>query len=100
MYLRSWGGGCCTPCTLEIFYRLIPPHINDIVNPSIPSKPRLCAGFGLNMLKYAFTSPPPILEVKGKAIHRNKTGQTDIEGYYPFSVTLEIWLITITLLLG
>ena len=23
-----------------------------------------------------------------------------IEGYYPFSVTLEIWLITITLLLG
>ena len=27
-------------------------------------------------------------------------GPDVIEGYYPFSVTLEIWLFTITLLLG
>ena len=48
---------------------LIPPHGSDIINPSIISKPRLCVMFGSTMLKYAFTSPPYKVGVKGKAIH-------------------------------
>ena len=47
---------------------------SDIINPSISSKPRLCVRFGLTMLKYAFTFPPPKVGVKVKAIHGHTTG--------------------------
>ena len=40
-------------------YRLIPTHVNYIVNPGIPCNPRLCMSFGFYMIKYIFTSPPP-----------------------------------------
>ena len=51
--------------------------MNDILNPIIPSKPRLHAQFGPTMIKYAFTSPPPIVGAKEKAIHGQTMGQTD-----------------------
>ena len=37
-----------------MLYGLIPPCCSIIVNTSIPSKPRRCARFGWNMMKYAF----------------------------------------------
>ena len=59
----------CNTCTQDICYGSIPPFRSDTINPSIPSKPRLCARFGLIMMKYAFTSPPTKIEVKGEEIH-------------------------------
>ena len=67
---------CRTPCTLEMRYRLIPLRGSNIVNLSIPSKPRLRTRFGWTMMKYTFKSPPPKLEMKGKMIDRNITGHT------------------------
>ena len=40
------GWGFRATCTLEMCYRSIIPHMIDIVNPSIPSKPRRCVRFG------------------------------------------------------
>ena len=54
---------------------LTPPHISNVVKNSIPSKPRLSARFGLNMIKCAFTSPPTKMGVKGKATNRKTAGQ-------------------------
>ena len=71
------GGGCHTPYKLDICYGLIPPYGSDIVNPLIPSKPRLYARFGLNMMKCKFTSPPTKVGVKGKAIHGHIMRQTE-----------------------
>ena len=36
---NNWGE-CHTTFALEMRYRLIPPRVSNIVNPSIPSKPR------------------------------------------------------------
>ena len=66
------------PCTLDMHYGLIPPHVNNIENHSIPSKPRLRVSFGWTMIKYSFTSPPNQVEVKCKAIHGQKTRHIDI----------------------
>ena len=52
--ISNHGGGCRTPCTLDIRYGLIPLRWSNIVNPSIPSKPRWFTRFGWNMMKYAF----------------------------------------------
>ena len=38
-------------------YKLIPLHRKDIINHTVPSKPRLRARFGSTMMKCAFTSP-------------------------------------------
>ena len=48
------GGECRTLYTLEMRYGLISMHWSNIVNPSIPGKPRGCARFGWTMMKYAF----------------------------------------------
>ena len=58
-----------TMCTQDMRYGLIPPHRNNIVNHSIPGKPRLHARFGWTMIKYAFMSPPTKREIEGKVIN-------------------------------
>ena len=58
---------------------LIPPYESDIVNPSTPSKPMLCARFGSTIMKYTFMLPPPKVGMKGNVIHRQKTGKISIQ---------------------
>ena len=41
-------------CTLDMHYRLLPPHGSNIVKPSITSKPKWHVRFGWNMMKYDF----------------------------------------------
>ena len=53
-FTSNHGRECCIPFTLEMCYGWISPHRSSIVNPSITSKPRWCAGFGWNTMKYAF----------------------------------------------
>ena len=61
--------GCRTPSTIEMCYTLIPMCRINILNPSLPIKPRLHTRFGSTMMKYNFTSPLPKVGVKGKVIH-------------------------------
>ena len=62
--------------TIDMHYGLIPLRNNDILNPTILSKTRLCARFGSTITTYASMSPTPKLGVNGKAIHRYATGLT------------------------
>ena len=71
------GVECRTPCTLEMHYGLIPPRRSNIVSPSIPSKTRLHARFGLTTTKYNFKSPSLKVEVNGKEIHEQTTKYID-----------------------
>ena len=73
----NYVGYWYTLFTLEVRYGLIPPCEINIVKPSIKNKPRLRARFGLTMVKYTFTSLPPKLEMKCKAIHGQKLTQID-----------------------
>ena len=73
--ISGHSGEFRTTCTLEMYYGLLPLYGSNIVNLSILSKPRLCTRFGLTMIKYAFMSPPPKVEVKVKEININTTGQ-------------------------
>ena len=50
---------CRTMCTLEMREWLIPMSDSDIVNHIITGKHRLHAWFGLTMVEYDFSSPPP-----------------------------------------
>ena len=52
--VRKWIFMCCTPCTLEMYYGLIPLQRSNIVKTGMPSKPRWCMRFGWIMVKYAF----------------------------------------------
>ena len=54
IYVHTYRWSCCTMCTLEMCYGLIPPFWSNIVNPSIPSKPRWRTKFGWNLMKYVF----------------------------------------------
>ena len=49
---ECWG--CLTLCTLYMCYGIRPPRWSNIVNCSIPNKPRWCARFGWTMINYAF----------------------------------------------
>ena len=70
---------CRTPCTLDMCYRLIPLYGSNIINPSILIKPRLRVRFGSTIMKYAFTSPPPKVEMEGKEMHGQMFVHTDIQ---------------------
>ena len=50
---------CRTLCTIEMRECLISMSGSDIINHIITSKPRLNTRFGLTMVEYDFSLPPP-----------------------------------------
>ena len=80
---------CHTTCILDMRYGLIHLCRSYIVKPSIPSKPRLHVRFGLTMINWAFTLPPPKAEVSGKSIHRQTT--INIDRSTKYDILVEPW---------
>ena len=59
-------------------YGSIPPYGSNIVNPSIPIKPRLCARFGSTMMKNAFMSSPTKVRLRERQnMYRRKYRHKD-----------------------
>ena len=75
-FTSNHGGECCTPSILEVSYGLIPLFWSNILNPIIPSKPSDARGFFEILWSAHFTSPPPKVKVKGKAVNRQTPGHT------------------------
>ena len=87
---KLWDIGGRTKRKKErIRYEVIRPHMNDTVNPLITNKPRLRAMFGSTIMKYAFTSSPQKMGVKGNIVHKHIMGQTCRQTKYDMQV--ELW---------
>ena len=84
-YLKSGGRGAFIGCGNRCDYRCV--SISTVVDGEAQWKQGTCQRSG-GMRYCSFLFLP------------GSGGLGGIEGYYPFSVTLKIWLSTITLLLG